>query len=44
MPFNRPFDILLEDELDEVLEHEAEKSHADDDDDDDTDDDGTDQF
>jgi hypothetical protein len=42
MPPNRPFDILLEDELDEVLEHEAEKSDADDDDD--TDDDDTDQF
>jgi hypothetical protein len=26
MPPNRPFNILLEDELDEVLEHEVEKS------------------
>jgi hypothetical protein len=42
MPPNRPFDILLEDELDDLLEHEAKKSDADDDDD--TDDDDTNQF
>jgi hypothetical protein len=39
VPHNRPFDILLEDELDEVLEREAEKS-----DDDDTDDSDVDTF
>jgi hypothetical protein len=41
MPHNRPFDILLEDEFYEVLEHESEKSDGDDED---TDDDDSEQF
>jgi hypothetical protein len=41
VPHNCPFDILLEEKLDEVLEHEAEKSDGGDDD---TDDSYSDQF